>query len=128
MFQFRADDDDDMETFGKSRAAEMIYFRVSWSCHPSSVQTPKEEQTNQRKICFQFFEKTAKRFCLYNTGGGVKNRRLNNRLSQFTQDKRQLPAPPPLVFPLSASSTCRRNLVERKMSRNFLEKVAASPG
>ncbi len=64
-----------------------------------------KRRTNKSAKCFQFFEKkrkkkTAKRFCIYNIfgvgweGEKKKSAAKQPRLSQFAQDKRQLPPPP----------------------------------
>jgi hypothetical protein len=74
MFQFRADDDD-METFGKSRAAEMIYISA---CIGNAIirhllANAKGRTNKSAKNVFNFFEITAKRFCLYYNRGGKKS-------------------------------------------------------
>jgi hypothetical protein len=81
----------------------------------------KGRTNKSAKNVFNFFEKKPPKDFVYIITGGVKSRRLNNRLSQFAQDKRQLPVPPPPPMVLSASSTSRRNWWE-KMFRNFFKK------
>jgi hypothetical protein len=81
----------------------------------------KGRTNKSAKNVFNFFEKKPPKDFVYIITGGVKSRRLNNRLSQFAQDKRQLPVPPPPPLVLSASSTSRRNWWE-KMFRNFFKK------